>query len=36
MKKALLVIDMQEATIGANHANFFKFDKLRRLGAEFV
>lgn len=26
MKKALLVIDMQEATIGANHANFFKYE----------
>ena len=26
MKKALLVIDMQEATVGAAHANFFKYD----------
>ncbi len=26
MKKALLVIDMQEATVGANHADFFKYD----------
>ena len=27
MKKALLVIDMQEATVGASHAVFFKYDK---------
>lgn len=26
MKKALLVIDMQEATVGKNHAEFFKYD----------
>lgn len=26
MKKALLVIDMQEVTVGRNHADFFKYD----------
>lgn len=26
MKKALLVIDMQEITIGKNHAEYFKYD----------
>ena len=26
MKKALLVIDMQEVTVGAAHADFFKYD----------
>ena len=26
MKKALLVIDMQEITIGKNHADYFKYD----------
>ena len=26
MRKALLVIDMQEATVGKNHADFFKYD----------
>ena len=26
MKKALLVIDMQEVTVGATHADFFKYD----------
>lgn len=26
MKKALLVIDMQEITVGKNHAEFFKYD----------
>ena len=26
MKKALLVIDMQEATVGDAHADFFKYD----------
>ena len=26
MKKALLVIDMQEATVGKNHAEFFKYE----------
>lgn len=26
MKKALLVIDMQEATVGKDHADFFKYD----------
>lgn len=26
MKKALLVIDMQEATVGTNHAKIFKYD----------
>ena len=33
MKKALLVIDMQEATVGKNHADFFKYDDdlLRRV-----
>ena len=25
MKKALLVIDMQEFTVGENHANIFKY-----------
>ena len=25
-KKALLVIDMQEACVGKNHAEFFKYD----------
>ena len=26
MSKALLVIDMQEACVGKNHAEFFKYD----------
>lgn len=26
MKKALLVVDMQEATVGETHADFFKYD----------
>lgn len=27
MRKALLVIDMQNFSIGKNHAEFFKYDK---------
>lgn len=35
MKKALIVIDMQEATVGVNHSKFFKYDNgiLKRVNS---
>lgn len=35
MKKALLVMDIQEATVGKNHADFFKYEKdlLKKVNA---
>lgn len=33
MKKALLVIDMQNVSVGKNHASYFKYDCEKLIGA---
>ncbi len=32
MKKALLVIDMQNVSVGKNHASYFKYDCEKLIG----
>lgn len=33
MKKTLLVIDMQNVSVGKNHASYFKYDCEKLIGA---